>query len=598
MDRHDYVMPDALLSDDGDLPAEEAAAILTTLNQTTVSPPTVEPAAQEPAGTESDDGDSPADLAAAILANLNQTTVNPPTVEPAAQEPAGTESDDGDSPADLAAAILATLNQTTINPPTIEPATQEPTGTGSTISIASDAEEGANMPSDAEEEATMPSDAEWGFTMPGSTIIDIAPPPPADNIITQYAYLQENKPLPIITVSPDIREEITLNNFRYLRGNKIKSFINHRVKKLAAQKTAAEAVVLQNRVRDHIEILRNAGLDRVAEANAGVHELHTGLKKMERKFCSDEVITLRNENFELSRDLEKRERDWRKLWAYTFEVREKYQKVTNRALCAEREIFDLQDRLAAKQLEAELELVVSGRYQATALLPLRTAISKPAQKAYLRTILFATASLALFAISTLAYTLFYYNYVPQVGVERTIHLQFGWILYHHRILSYLIFTTAFWVVSMASSGLAWVVLSSYLSAALTDPKSEDRDRDSTAAIKTEQSEYSDEPLDPLSTEDLSDTSRTFPTLGRQMPLRYTGRHDAAKREEEEARVKEEEIERTTGIQPLMAEADDEDDEDFGGTLGRDSGLGTSLDEGDRRGVERRRKALFGGGGRG
>ena len=174
---------------------------------------------------------------------------------------------------------------------------------------------------------------------------------------------------------------------------------------------------------------------------------------------------------------------------------------------------------------------------------------------------------------------------------------YRWILYNHRVLSYLFFTTTFWFVSMSSSFLAWVVLSSYFSSSTTKPKSEDHDLDAKAKIKTEPSEYSDEPFDPLSTEDLSDTSRTFPTLGRQMLLRYTGRHDAAKREEEEARVKEEEIERTTGIQPLIAEADDEDDEDFGGALGRDSGVGTSLEEGDRRGVQRR-KALFGAGNRG
>lgn len=129
-------------------------------------------------------------------------------------------------------------------------------------------------------------------------------------------------------------------------------------------------------------------------------------------------------------------------------------------------------------------------------------------------------------------------------------------------------------------------------------KPEDRELDSKVAVKTEHKDYSDEPFDPLSTEDLSDTSRTFPTLGRQMPLRYTGRHETVKRDDGDARVKEEEIERTTGIQPLIAEADDEDDEDFGETLGRDSGLGTSLEEGDRRGVQRRRKALFGGVGRG
>lgn len=151
---------------------------------------------------------------------------------------------------------------------------------------------------------------------------------------------------------------------------------------------------------------------------------------------------------------------------------------------------------------------------------------------------------------------------------------------------------------MTSSFLAWLVLSSYLSSSPMTTKPEDRELDSKVAVKTEHKDYSDEPFDPLSTEDLSDTSRTFPTLGRQMPLRYTGRHETVKRDDGDARVKEEEIERTTGIQPLIAEADDEDDEDFGETLGRDSGLGTSLEEGDRRGVQRRRKALFGGVGRG
>lgn len=36
-----------------------------------------------------------------------------------------------------------------------------------------------------------------------------------------------------------------------------------------------------------------------------------------------------------------------------------------------------------------------------------------------------TASLFLLGISSIAYVLFYYNYVPQAGVERVIHLQFG-----------------------------------------------------------------------------------------------------------------------------------------------------------------------------
>ena len=87
-----------------------------------------------------------------------------------------------------------------------------------------------------------------------------------------------------------------------------------------------------------------------------------------------------------------------------------------------------------------------------------------------------------------------------------------------------------------------------------------------------------------------------------MPLHFSSRAEAKKREEDDPRVKKEEvdeIERTTGIQPLVAEADDEDEEDDAEVFSfRDSGIGTSLDEGDRRGVQRRRKGLFGAGGRG
>lgn len=60
-------------------------------------------------------------------------------------------------------------------------------------------------------------------------------------------------------------------------------------------------------------------------------------------------------------------------------------------------------------------------------MPFHAAVSKPAQKAYLGTFFFAATSLFLFGVSAVAYTLFYYNYVPQNSVERVIHLQFGWV---------------------------------------------------------------------------------------------------------------------------------------------------------------------------
>lgn len=172
-------------------------------------------------------------------------------------------------------------------------------------------------------------------------------------------------------------------------------------------------------------------------------------------------------------------------------------------------------------------------------------------------------------------------------------------MYNHRILSFLAFTSTFWSVSMTSSLFAWLALSTYFSSSSDeqgrikqDPDS--KDGQANGAIKAEEDE--DESFDAFSTEDLSDTQRTFPTLGRQMPLRFPGRSsDGVKREETE----EEQTERTAGIQPLTGEADDEDEfvERRGGRT--DSGLGTSLDDeaSRREGVQRRRSRLFGGGGR-
>lgn len=171
-----------------------------------------------------------------------------------------------------------------------------------------------------------------------------------------------------------------------------------------------------------------------------------------------------------------------------------------------------------------------------------------------------------------------------------------WILYHHRIFSFMFFTTAFWAGSMISTLAAWLVLSAYYSP--SPPETTKRHCNITGpAIKTEPSDSED--FDPFSIEDLSDTSRSFPTLGRQMPLHYSRRKEAAiKKEEEKENVKreEEEAERPTGIPPLNAEADDEQDEDEDVDLAgwRDSGIGTGLDDGGRMGIERRRRALFGG----
>ena len=185
----------------------------------------------------------------------------------------------------------------------------------------------------------------------------------------------------------------------------------------------------------------------------------------------------------------------------------------------------------------------------------------------------------------------------QVGIK--IIARFGglrWILYHHRIISFLFFTTMFWSSSMLSMLLAWFVLSSYLSA--PKPTSKTESDTNGSAIKHEREDS--ETFDHTSFDDISDTPRSFPTLGRQMPLQFTGRPSPVKKkEDEEIKREEDELVGSTGIQPLIAEADDEDDEAAEAMSGwRDSGLGTGLEEDRMSGVQRRRKALMGGRGGG
>lgn len=181
----------------------------------------------------------------------------------------------------------------------------------------------------------------------------------------------------------------------------------------------------------------------------------------------------------------------------------------------------------------------------------------------------------------------------EVGVK--IVARFGglrWMIYNHRILSYLFFTSTFWTCSMLSSLVAWFVLTTFFASDKgVDPKKE-KTEDQSEDIKSE--EEDDEQFDPLSTEDLSDTSRSFPTLGRQMPLHFSSRRDSAKWGQGEAdeKVKREQdnVVASTNIQPLGAEADDEEDEDDMGVRSwRDSGIGTSLEEGDRKSNLHRRR---------
>jgi seipin len=66
----------------------------------------------------------------------------------------------------------------------------------------------------------------------------------------------------------------------------------------------------------------------------------------------------------------------------------------------------------------------SNRVQDKVLLPFRIVFSKPAQRAYLTSLLAICASLILLGVAIVAYLSFYWSYIPRLSFERTIHLQF------------------------------------------------------------------------------------------------------------------------------------------------------------------------------
>ena len=59
------------------------------------------------------------------------------------------------------------------------------------------------------------------------------------------------------------------------------------------------------------------------------------------------------------------------------------------------------------------------------LRPVRLASSKPAQKAYLTTALLTATAGVLLGLASTAYLLFYWNFIPDIGVEKTVYLQYG-----------------------------------------------------------------------------------------------------------------------------------------------------------------------------
>jgi hypothetical protein len=61
------------------------------------------------------------------------------------------------------------------------------------------------------------------------------------------------------------------------------------------------------------------------------------------------------------------------------------------------------------------------------LKPVRVATSRSARQTYLNSLLFMIASSILFGLAIVAYIIFYIEYIPQIGIERVVHLQYGFV---------------------------------------------------------------------------------------------------------------------------------------------------------------------------
>lgn len=157
--------------------------------------------------------------------------------------------------------------------------------------------------------------------------------------------------------------------------------------------------------------------------------------------------------------------------------------------------------------------------------------------------------------------------VYEASVTLTARLRgLRWFMYRHRIVAFVTLTTAFWLCEVTFTVLAWVAVSSVFGGSTEEGGGPGK---TSKGLRIKQ--------EGEGTEDLSDTPRTFPTQGRQPPLKY------------EPRVKEESVEREASAEfppPAGAEADDEDEDD-GHATWRDSGIGTSYSDTGPGGIRRR-----------
>ncbi|KAF1999672.1 hypothetical protein P154DRAFT_467460 [Amniculicola lignicola CBS 123094] len=172
-----------------------------------------------------------------------------------------------------------------------------------------------------------------------------------------------------------------------------------------------------------------------------------------------------------------------------------------------------------------------------------------------------------------------------------------WIMYNHRIASFIFFSTMFWAVEMALLIMTWGMFTLLFGGKAEREGTEGHGR---VKIKQEPGAITPKTEGDISEAEtpLSDTERTFPTLSSQQPLRYSSPTEGkSKSKGERDTPRLEDIPARTDAE---ADAEDEDeDADFildepvqntAANVLTDSGIGTSMESGrdGDRGLVRRR----------
>lgn len=142
-----------------------------------------------------------------------------------------------------------------------------------------------------------------------------------------------------------------------------------------------------------------------------------------------------------------------------------------------------------------------------------------------------------------------------------------WLMFYYRLPTFLAFTFFFWVSEVVSMAVAWIVWSAVFGSSDTAGKGKYLEGSGRHGLGDESEEKEED----------SDRPTTFPTYGRQPPLKY----------EPELKYEGEEERPLSEVPIAGAEADDEEDEDEYDRQYRDSGIGTSYSEEGKSSIRKR-----------